>query len=149
MIFNSIMKVRYNLANYQRGGERKGELIFSKFFCKLIRNLQFNSRIINKEIRIKSANSNLEWFDTPLPTSTSLQPSILVRVPLNLSSKTKLVLIHLDFGSNGLFSNSSSYAHLKLSLLSTKNHSLALKDHSNTRKSRIRPMVHSRYASED
>ena len=72
-----------------------------------------------------------------------------IRVPLNLSSKTELVLVHLDFGSNGLFTVSSSYAHLKLSLLSTINQSLALKDHLNGEKARMRPMVHSRYASED
>ena len=84
-----------------------------------------------------------------MPTSTSHRPSILMRVPLNLSSKTEFVLVHLDFGSNGLFAIYSSYAHLNLSLLNTINHFLALKDYSNTRKARMRPMVHPRYASED
>ena len=80
--------------------------------------------------------------------SSSPQPSISVRVPLNFSFETELVLVHLNFGSNGLFTIFSNYAHLKLSLLSTINHSLDLKDDSNTKKARMRPMVHSRYASE-
>ena len=41
------------------GGRRGCILVFSKTFCKTIRNLQLNSRTINKEIRIESANSDL------------------------------------------------------------------------------------------
>ena len=41
------------------GGGVLCELVFSKTFFKIIRNIQLNSRTINKEIRIESANSDL------------------------------------------------------------------------------------------
>ena len=41
------------------GGGGVGELVFTKTFCKTIRKLQFNSKTINKDIMIESANSDL------------------------------------------------------------------------------------------
>ena len=49
-----ILKVEYDLAINPKGGG----LDFSKTFCKSIRNIQFNSRTINKEMKIKSTNSD-------------------------------------------------------------------------------------------
>ena len=104
---------------------------------------------INKKfdkINYKISNKELERRVSKLLIYSGSAYIFLSPLLLNLQSsegsiilelQTKFVLVHLDFGSKGVFTISSRYTHLKKSLSS-------LKDHSNTKKTRMRRMVHSK-----